>query len=409
MAVAATGRRRVTGEADARGEAMSGTSVPVPEGASIWCVAGAGVSLPAMCDLAASLIAAHRGLRAVLTPGRGVELPETLPPGVEARPRPAETRPGAIRFLDEIRPVMALFSGAEIHAAGAGLCRERNCPVVLVAARGSDRSGISQLWSDLRGRNRLRLVDRILAASPTEAEYFARSGVDPFHIETGGPLERVLPPLPCDEAERSALDGIIKTRPVWLAAGGVPEEAEQLDAAMRRAVRLSHRLLLVVVPERAADGPALAARFRDAGWRTGLRSDGDDPVDEVQVFVADVEGELGLWYRLCPVTYLGGGLTPAGTTVDPFDPARLGSAVIQGPGPTPYAAEARRLSRVRALRTIQSADELSEALLELLSPERAALLARRAWEETSRGADLHNRIGELLDETLAGLVAGGGP
>ena len=388
---------------------MTGTAAPAPDGiATVWCTAGIGVPLPALCDLAAGLIASHPGLRVVLSPGRGVELPEALPVGVEARPRPAETRPAAMRFLDEVRPALALFSGAEIHAAGATLCRERTCPVVLVAARTTDRSGLSQLWSDLRGRNRLRLVDRILAASPTEAEQFARSGVDPFHIETGGPLERVQPPLPCDEAERTALDGIVKTRPLWLAAGTGPEEAMQLDAAMRQAVRLSHRLLLIAVPERAADGPALAARFRDAGWRTGLRSEGDDPVDDVQVFVADVEGELGLWYRLCPVTYLGGGLTPDGSRMDPFDPARLGSAVIQGTGATPHLAETQRLSRARALRTIRNAGELSEALLELLSPERAALLARRAWEETSRGADLHNRVAELLDETLAGAEPAGG-
>jgi 3-deoxy-D-manno-octulosonic-acid transferase len=43
---------------------------------------------------------------------------------------------------------------------------------------------------------------------------------------------------------------------------------------------------------------------------------------------------------------------------------------------------------------------LGEAVADLLSPDRAAEMSRRAWEVTSQGAELTDRVLELLVTAL---------
>ena len=64
--------------------------------------------------------------------------------------------------------------------------------------------------------------------------------------------------------------------------------------------------------------------------RVGLRSKNDKILQETQIYIADTLGELGLWYRLSPVSFVGGSLVNVGGH-NPFEPAALGSAILHGP------------------------------------------------------------------------------
>ena len=49
------------------------------------------------------------------------------------------------------------------------------------------------------------------------------------------------------------------------------------------------------------------------------------------VWIADTLGELGLWYRLAPIAFVGRSLVPPGGGQNPLEPARLGCAIAVGP------------------------------------------------------------------------------
>ena len=48
------------------------------------------------------------------------------------------------------------------------------------------------------------------------------------------------------------------------------------------------------------------------------------------IYLADTMGELGLFFRLAPIVFMGKSLVPAGGQ-NTIEPARLGGAVITGP------------------------------------------------------------------------------
>jgi 3-deoxy-D-manno-octulosonic-acid transferase len=189
---------------------------------------------------------------------------------------------------------------------------------------------------------------------------------------------------------------------VWLAASLPEAEEAAVIAAHRAALRLAHRLLLIVVPETADRADALGRQMEEAeGWTVARRATDQEPDPETEVYLADTASEFGLWYRLAPLTFLGGSLYGAGCQRDPFEPAALGSVILHGPRHGDWSASFARLNEARATRPVATASDLAEALGDLMSPDRAARMAQGAWSVTSAGADETDRLVALLRDRLA--------
>ena len=105
-------------------------------------------------------------------------------------------------------------------------------------------------------------------------------------------------------ALRSALAG----RPRWLAASTHPGEDEVVARAHRAAERAHPGLLTILVPRHAARGAEVAARLRAAGLVVARRGAGEAVARDTQVYLADTMGELGLFYRLAPLAFIGKGV-----------------------------------------------------------------------------------------------------
>ncbi|MEM1429792.1 MAG: hypothetical protein AAGG09_10070 [Pseudomonadota bacterium] len=219
-------------------------------------------------------------------------------------------------------------------------------------------------------------------------------------IEALGPVRAVMSPPPSSLGERDELAQVLSARPTWLAAFPGAEELPAVLAAHRQALRGAHRLLLVVAPAEEAEGSALAARLRSEGWRVSRRGVEGEPDDTDEIFIADSPDEIGLWYRLAPVTFLGGTLNGP-DIADPFGPASLGSAIIAGPrrngdADGGYDALLTRLVSAGGLSRIGNPDELAAAVADLLAPDRAALHAHAAWDVASDAARVQDRlVGEI--------------
>jgi 3-deoxy-D-manno-octulosonic-acid transferase len=121
-------------------------------------------------------------------------------------------------------------------------------------------------------------------------------------------------------------------------------------------------------------------------WGVALRRAEQYPDSETQVYIPD-GSEYGLWYRLAPVTFLGGSLAGDGCARNPMEPAALGSAILYGPNAGAYGPAFGRLGPARAARMVGSGGDLAAALGDLLSPDRAARQAEAAWTIASEGAE----------------------
>jgi 3-deoxy-D-manno-octulosonic-acid transferase len=321
-------------------------------------------------------------------------------PGITRRIVPADMPAAATRLLQAENPDLIVFLGADLPHALPEAAQAAGCPMLWVGA-----AGLAQRPGLLGRRDRRRRLERLARIFPRDDAAFEQlqtEGAPPNRLEPGGMLSPPFDPLPCSEAERSSFAARIRTRPVWLATTTPEAELETVLAAHRHVLRHAHRTLLLLAPDDDRLGPDWAERLEAAGWRVARRSAEGEPDEDVQIFIADDAQEYGLWYRLAPMSYMGGTLLGGALLPRmPFEPAALGSAVLHGPRHAPFEAPYRQLVDARASRVLRNPGQLGEALADLIAPDRTALLAQAAWAVTSGGAGQAERIAAAALEELA--------
>ncbi|MGR3467109.1 MAG: 3-deoxy-D-manno-octulosonic acid transferase [Shimia sp.] len=322
-------------------------------------------------------------------------------PGTDPPP-PGPRRGDGAAFLDTHRPVACVWLAGALHPPILEEAHARAIPLILSDARAD---ALHQPPRGLRLRAPPPPITYFDAAHAVDARSVARlralGGTASRIRETGALRDDPLPP-PHDEGERQHLAGVLGTRPVWLAVGLPPEELSAILSAHTDVLRRTHRALLIVVPAIPSQGTEMARDIAARGLRLKRRFHGEEPDSECQVFLADDEDGLGLWYRLAPLSYLGGtlvGLPSRG----PMEAAALGSAVLHGPSLRDHGEAFARLDEAGGAITIASPLGLGDLVGEALSPGHAASLALAAWEVVTEGAPAANAVLDWLADR-AGLA-----
>src|ERR1700759_2138543 len=97
-------------------------------------------------------------------------------------------------------------------------------------------------------------------------------------------------------------------RPVIVAASTHPGEEEILVDVHKGLAGLFPQLLTVIVPRHAHRGDAIVRSIGISGLQIALRSREELPTAATDIYIADTMGELGLFYRLAPIVFMGGSL-----------------------------------------------------------------------------------------------------
>lgn len=380
-------------------EATSPPRPPRPQGPLIWLQAAGPDSVPQLLGLARRLEEDH-GVNVVLS---SATAPQKLPAGVIWQPNPIDNATEARALLDYWTPDLIAQAEGELRPALLHEAHARQIPSALIDARSpAILRGREGWWPGLM-RGLLSSFNVILAIDETAARAFRRAGAEPKSVLVTGRMEYPSTVLPCYDGERTELATLLATRPVWFAASLPESEEEAVIAAHRSAMKLAHRLLLILSPQTAERIPALVTRMeQEEGWTVACRHAEEEPDSDVQVYIADPESDYGLWYRLAPITYFGGGLDEAGIDRDPMEAAALGSAIIHGPRAGAFGASLGRLAAAQATCLVVNGHDLGVTLGELLSPDRAARLAQAAWAVESDGAEATQKVVDALCKLLKG-------
>lgn len=375
----------------------------------LWLHATTPAGTGPLTELAFRLLGERDDICVILTHPAGA------PPGMEhprlsAQPDPTGDAAELGRMLDRTRPAAALFTGAPLPTAALNQTAARAIPVTLANA---GRPDLPKRWGLLRpsARGAVSRLDRIFTVSEPAATAWHRLGASRDMVRAIGRMADSPGALLCNEAEHDALAADLHLRPVWLAVGTPEAEEEAVLSAHLTALRLSHRLLLILHPDDPQRGAALHSRLAES-FDVALRSR-DDPIDSAtQIYIADTGGERGLWYRLAQVTYMGGTSGRGGSAFDPMEAASLGSALLFGPETRRFADSYSRLTKTRAARALPPAaparigKQLGQAVSDMLEPETAAQFAAAAWDVVSEGSEATDTVMAHLLWRLDTMAAG---
>jgi 3-deoxy-D-manno-octulosonic-acid transferase len=286
------------------------------------------------------------------------------------------------RFLDHWRPDIALFAESELWPNMLLGADARGIPLVLVNARVSERS--YNRWRQFPGAIRALLgaIDLCLAQSPADATRLMDLGA--ARVQVAGNLKYDVPALPADPAKLARMRAIVGARPVWLAASTHAGEEEIALAVHCGLLRQFPNLLTIVAPRHPERGGQIAAMARQYGVPVSQRSAGETPGPGSQFYVADTIGELGLFYRVCGIVFVGKSLAGEGGQ-NPIEPVKLGAAILHGPNVSNFADVYAAIQLENGAIEVRDVEEMASALASLLSDARRLRQTARAASEVVHG------------------------
>ncbi len=368
-----------------------------PSGRLVWLHASEAATLGGILHLARRLVD-DLDVTVLITSQKPLSV--RIPRLIEQLP-PLDTATDAKAFFDHWKPDLIVMTEGEVRPAAWLEAADRDIAVLMVDARAPYLIKGRDGWYPGLLRRCLQTVRQVMTLDETATRVFRKAGA--LNVVTLGRMEEGSAALSYHEPERATLAELFATRPVWLAADVPAAEEAAVIAAHRSALRLAHRLLLILVPQDPSRAPQIAAQMEaDEGWMVAQRGLEQEPEADTEVYIPDSATEFGLWYRLAPVTFMGGTLLGDGCSRSPMEPAALGSAILYGPRPGAYGSVFGRLGSALAARAVGSPTDLASALADLLSPDRAARLAAAAWTVASDGVDVTNRVIDLSRHMLDG-------
>jgi 3-deoxy-D-manno-octulosonic-acid transferase len=387
----ARGKENADRIAERRGEA----SAKRPPGPLVWLHGASVGEFVAALALVERIRA--RGLTALMTTGTvtSAELAvKRLPPGALHQFIPLDMPSFITRFLDYWRPDLALFVESELWPNLVLTASARHIPLVLVNGRMSERSYRRWRYFPKTAETLLQRFDYCLVRSASDAKRFGALGAP--RISVSGNLKFDAPALPVDAGKFAALTEAIRGRPVVAAASTHPgEERVVVDVHSRLKIACPD-LLTIIAPRHPQRGAAIAEMTIADRLRPALRSHGADPTGDVDIYIFDTLGELGLIYQLAPIVLMGGSLIRHGGQ-NPIEAIRFGSAILHGPHVSNFAEIYEELDRAGAAALVTDACELTTRISAWIKDE----TARKGVAERARR--YVESLGGALDLTMSAL------
>jgi 3-deoxy-D-manno-octulosonic-acid transferase len=368
-----------------------------PEGEVLWIHAPEKGNALALFDLAKRLCAQRHGLSVLITSNEALVSPcATIIIDAAPSEHPQDTK----AFLEHWQPNVALWLWGELQPNLILAAHRKGVPLIMADAGQQGFENRRERWLPEVARDVMACFQNVLARTEPAHARLAKLMRSDVSLELCGPLMAGGQSLNYAQSDFDDLSTTLGGRPVWLAASVQSNELQTVLAAHRHALRLSHRLLLILNPASEDQTAECQARLSAEGLRSARWDDGEMPDDNCQVLLATAQDELGLWYRVAPLSFLGSSLSSGQHGLDPLQAAALGTAVLYGPNVRNHMPSYTRLAAAGAARIVNDAGALGIAVARLISPDHAASMAMSGWDVVSQGAAVTDRIAELLINSL---------
>ena len=300
----------------------------------------------------------------------------------------------AKRFVKHWRPDVGLFVESEIWPNLMYQAEQNNVPLFLINARMSQNSFKNWKRFPNSVRYLLNQFDLILAQDNYSCVRYEMLGAR--RIISAGNLKYDTPPLPHNAAELQKIRQAIGSRPIWLAAS-THEGEELMIAETHKNLKLKHPgLLSIIAPRHPQRGDSLVKQLKEMGLTIAQRSRTQAINKETDIYLSDTIGEMGLFYRLSDIAFIGGTITPRGGQ-NPLEAARLDTAIFYGPSNQNFSEMFSLIREVDAGREIITQDDMTDMVDLLLSdPDFREKLKTNALQLIDKNAG-------ATDETLSAI------
>jgi 3-deoxy-D-manno-octulosonic-acid transferase len=294
------------------------------------------------------------------------------------------------KFLNYWNPSAAFFLESEIWPNIIDSIYKRKIPLFLLNARLSTKSfGRWKLFEKFF-RTTLEKFTCILAQSEIdEKKYRFFSPENTKRIDN---LKYANDPLPCNNDLFNAFQNICKNKRIFVAAS-THEKEEEIILEAHKKLKLKFNLITVIIPRHLTRVKKVCEILENHNVKFSLRSENHFSSD-AEVFCVDTFGEVGTFFRLADICFVGGSLVPIGGH-NIYEPAALGKPVLHGPFMDSALEVADMLQRKQIAFEVKNADEIYATCSELLlDSEKLEKISKLALDVTK------NKSLEQIDDAV---------
>ena len=345
-----------------------------PTGKLFWFHAASVGETIAIRPLIENLINNHQGLTILLTTGTTTSAKlaaKILPERCIHQFIPLDNKHFIRSFLNHWQPDLAAFVESEIWPNLVLEIKAQEIPLILLNGRMSKRSFKRWFKTPKMARPLIGSFDKILAQSPTDAAHFIALGNE--NVRNTGNLKADAPPLSVDEEKQQKLRTAIAGRPLLLAASTHKGEETIIKEAHKLISQKHPNLLTIIAPRHPERAQTILESLQEDGLKIEIRNHSSkdrnepkNPSPDCNIYIANSIGELGLFYSLAAVTFIGGSLVPHGGQ-NPIEAINFGTAVLSGPHVRNFAPFYHELFIRGGAKRIDTAEELANISIDLLS------------------------------------------
>ncbi|MBE9477134.1 MAG: hypothetical protein IME92_08285 [Proteobacteria bacterium] len=377
-------------------------------GRLIWLHARNVTALLPLLGLIEQLNALELGLNFLVTTRKQEDLDallEQLPDNTIHQFLPIDLARPVQDFLKHWSPDVAVIAEGEFWPRLLTKLHAQAVPLIAVNANMTGKSYRRWQWASSLAKLLLNSFSLVLVQDQQIAQKLKRLGAQSGIIRVTGRLSDAKKLLHYDETLYTGLSLAIGSRSVWLSATTHRDEEDVVVNAYKVALRRNRRLLLILHTAEEKRGAKIAARHENKNLAFALQENGDVPDQMTDVYVTDQAENLATYLRLASVTFCGGTLSK-GEAIDPYHPATMGSAIIQGPACGDFEQEYARYRKAGATRLVQNGSDLAQTLNSVIAPDVAATMAHKAWEISSEGGEVSGIVtAEILEILANGVLA----
>ncbi|MBR1734330.1 MAG: 3-deoxy-D-manno-octulosonic acid transferase [Alphaproteobacteria bacterium] len=274
------------------------------------------------------------------------------------------------RFLDYWKPAVVVFVESEIWPNTIDLLHDRSVPTFLLNARLSPKS--FNRWLAIK-QSSIQLFQKfscIMAQSEVDYKRFA--SFSPQNTKRIDNLKYANAVLPCNNALLDSFKKICENKTVFVVAS-THEKEEEIILDAHKKLKEKFNIVTIIIPRHLTRVKAICETIKKHNLDFALRSsiptnleDVTPKFSEYEIFCVDSFGEVGTFYRLADICFVGGSLVPIGGH-NIYEPVALGKPVLHGIH-MENALEVRNYLHIKRLAfEVKNSDDICRLFEELLS------------------------------------------
>jgi len=269
------------------------------------------------------------------------------------------------KFLKYWKPKIAVFIESEIWPNFIYQSKKMGILTFLVNARISERS--YKRWDLIKSIFGINLFDNFsLIYAQSREDKIRINNLTKREVLCYGNLKSQSGTLSYNQNDLLLLKEMIKKRKIWLASSTHKGEEEIIISAHKKIKLYFPDILTIIVPRHPSRAHDIISLLRGVNYSQRSLLQEISPLTEI--YLADTMSELGLFYELCDLAFIGGSLVKVGGH-NPFEPIKLKCAVISGNNTFNFSDIYQKLHINKCCKLVENEEDLVRAVIDLIEDE----------------------------------------